>query len=338
MSRLSVSDVTRIVHAYNKNYAYFKKLCDSAGIKAPLAIQGSDGVRFVLNNCHTELANTIRVFMEYFIPIKCMSCAQADILTDDPYLRQLKYGHLVSRISLIPILQTADWEAAEISLPLVKNTTNTIQTIYMKSFLIKGVKSERPLVPQDGIFAYLHPGNSLEIKNIKVAIGSVTTSGAAYSMSGRVGMEVLDQEDGVSCMNSTPVVYALTITPQRYGSAERIIASAFEIMLERVTTILKLCKEYKQNIFTDKIDLIGYDTKFDVLLKGETLAFGNLLCRYIYNADQSIERCHCEEMDTYSLGVTLTIIHVDPPAILGKALGMLSVDLQAIYTQLKASM
>lgn len=337
MSKINISDVSRVVHPYHKNYEYFKELCDAAGIVAPPVIPDSDGVRFVLNNCHTELANAIRTFMEYFVEIKCMTCNQVDILTDDPYIKQLKYGHFVSRLTLVPILQTANWEKAEISLPLVRNTTGMIQPIYMRSFEIKGVKSARPLLPADGIFAYLQPGYTLEIKNIKIASGSVAKS-AAYSMTGRVSMEVLDQKEDVSCMNSTPLVYSLTIPPQRYGSVEHIIQSAFETMLAKLSNLSKLCKSYKQeNVFTEQVDLIGYETKFEVLLKEETLAFGNAMCRYVYNADSSIERCYCKEMDNFSLGVTLTIIHVDPVALLTKAIGVLTLDVEAIYTQLKAN-
>jgi hypothetical protein len=338
MSKIALSDVSRVVHPYHKNYEYFKELCDACGIQAPPVIADSDGIRFVLNNCHTELANAIRTFMEYFVEIKCMSCSQVDILTDDPYIRQLKYGHFVSRLTLVPILQTVNWEKAEISLPPVKNTTDSIQPIYMSSFEIKGVKSARPLVPLDGMFAYLNPGYTLEIKNIKIVSGFVAKSaaGAAHSMTGRVSMEVLDQKEE-SCMNSTPMMYALTIPPQRYGSVEHIIHSAFESMQTKLSNLLKLSKAYKQNIFTEQVDFIGYETKFTALLKEETLAFGNLLCRYIYNTDPSIERCYCEEMDNFSLGIILTIIHVDAVALLAKAISNLMLDVEAIHRQLKAN-
>jgi hypothetical protein len=240
-------------------------------------------------------------------------------------------------LSLVPILQTADWSGAKISLS-VKNLSEDIMTVYMKDFAVAfppAAKPSRPIFPGDGIFAHLQPGHSLEIKGIKVVSGSVAapppdSPSAAHAMEGRVYMEVLDQPAGTSCMNSTPMKYYFSVPPQRYGSAANLMGTALALLGNKVDTISSVCSEYKEdNIFTQQIDMIKYEDRIELIIRDETIAFGNAVLRYIYKADASVV-CFCEAMDASALGITITIEHPSPLDILLTATAALSADIGAI--------
>jgi hypothetical protein len=207
----------------------------------------------------------------------------------------------------------------------------------MKDFAIKGVEAQRPLLPGDGIFGYLRPGYSVEIKNIKVVVGSVASPppgsvAAAHSINGRAHMEVLDQPPDVSCMNCAPMKYSFKVPPQRYGCAVALIKSALDLLGSKVTSIHNMCSEYKEdNIFTQHVDVIRLPEGINVVIRDETLAFGNALARYIYNADISVS-CYCEALDASALGISLTINHPAPVDLLLSATKSLSADIRAMST------
>lgn len=248
---------------------------------------------FDLIDSNEAFANALRrVFMDE-LEVKALSFSVHDITTDDKYILPASIQH---RIRSVPLVQSIP-ETHAFKL-LANNKTRDIQVVHMGDLVCKP-SGVRPWFNVNIPICTLRPNKFLSIHNIKVDKG-VGYDDNIFSI-GSFGYKCLDAD--FSKMSLEQELTQFRIEFRTNGNIEAVdlvsvIASNLKTRLKEIQMLVDAYNIDRNvasaSIMNDKLYIVknmkaGDDAVYEIHINKEYHTIGNLLSKYIYLEDKTID-------------------------------------------------
>jgi len=300
----------------------FDELMDIEGFKLPFA---SEHVEMILDNVDVSVANAIRRTLIDEMSGYCLSFDigdfKHDIYTDlfmDPEFIKLRIrGIKIMRHMSKDLLKNLKFALN------VHNKTDDVLYVYAKDLIVTNGKLDSAIFNPTYELAFIQPGRSLNIQNIRFDFGKGTYNAAfniaCRSVSMPLDIEEYPKEEIYGAEGSQRVLSGFKIStlianPRKFRIKFYIPAvlnnngkTTYLTIMDACTNIISRLQYIQRSIdesqnsqqTVDTITFIRTDVvvdgitmkKFVINVKNETDTIGGLLARAIYNLDPDISCC-----------------------------------------------
>lgn len=326
--------MTTIVKNIKKNKYPIPKdtlaLCKKLGVKQLSTVVPSD-ISFELHDTTTEMANALRRCINSELEVLTMDFDDDSLSTDDSFiiLHEIK-----KRINYIPIRQIM---GLEFNLN-VYNDTNEIIPVYSSDIVESKKSGNEELFAGTFIVTQLRPGKRLTISNIYITSGVSYKNNASFSFPGKVAYKCLDMPKIVnnklskSSMECTPTKYMLTVPRQKYTDPVHIVKMAIATIEKKLDNIYKIIINTNEDSTYSSDMEITYHLNNRCVIKifNETYTIGNLLSKYGYMVDKTIENIHCIKIHPSFDYIKIEIHHAEPKKIMLSSITLIKKELKRI--------
>lgn len=314
-------------------------LCKRLGVLKHLPTDVPKDLSFELHNTTSELANALRRCINSELTVMIMDFEPQDLSTDDSFIIT---HELRKRINYIPIRQIST-----ITFGLnVHNTTDEIIPVY--SSRIKDTankkkdssdkkKDKEKSFSETFILTYLRPGKRLIINNIHIISGQSYNSHSAFSFEGKVGYKCLNLPDKNEntltkpvSMIDTQTSYKISVPRQKYIDPVSIVKMTLKCLNNKLDTIYKIVDSSSVNFYSSEMEITYIKDKAIFKIFNETYTIGNLLSRYGFIVDTTIENIHCIKLHPSFNYINVEIHHTDPRSIMLLAINLIRKELDNI--------
>lgn len=224
-------------------------------------------IEFELHDTNTAIANAIRRLLINEIPVKYISASISDIISSDKYIIS---DVIKQRLEMIPIAQSVDVDS-EFSLKF-ENTTDTYCNVYVSEIKSKKYKSD--IFISEIPICSINAQCSITISNIRVLEGFGYNNGRIGL--GTVAYEIINHDMTQASINTDPSTFKLAFETTGNINPDDIIRLGLRSLISRF-------KNLDKTNFTTEFDI------FKLSIDGETHTMGNLIAKYVYDIDPTIE-------------------------------------------------
>ena len=285
-------------------------------------------VRFDLVKANTELANAFRSFVLDEIPWTRITCYMADIVTDDPRIQRMT-NRVQNNIWMIPTTWVDDKDMDDIKLEIS----------------VSSGTENRHMITSNDIKMIKGPDNFKWVKNINLA----------EIEPGRTFKATLALEKDISRKNATYCPFfqpffkciefddlskipSYSVMPEEYSlgfscldlvcsDTKWAVRHVWECIFQRLTICKTLIEEFepksgKLPYISDFLKVsIQSDQKTRYEFVGETYAIGNIISKYGYLEDTSIDYICCGDDHPEDNNTIVKLIHPDHASLLITGIG-----------------
>jgi DNA-directed RNA polymerase subunit L len=311
-------------------------------------------VVFDLLNSNEAFANSIRRVFVDELPVRCLNVPYNNIITNDKFILPDNIAH---RLSLIPILQDIDMNST-FSLN-VTNDTNDIINIYSRDLINKNKNDTKKYFNGNIQICSLKPNRYLNITNIKLNI-DYGYNNAVYTI-GSFKYEIINIDFNISSLNNTLKDFRFELINNSNISIKGLINLIHETLYIRLKKIQDYINDYKIENNSNDINKINNDifiiknnntdvvrelvlnmnntsdniNLYEIHIKNESHTIGNLITKYVYLLQESIEHISYRLHHPSSRKLIITINHSDYKTIINDAINNIISDLNKFKNSFK---
>ena len=325
-------EVTNIIVIDNKiNYenTIFKDLLNNNKHLFPNKLQKT--LSFKLSNCNIELANAIRRIITNELEIKILKVNITDVNTDDKYILP---DLIKDRIELISIDQNIPNDCkfkltvSNNTLDITNITSNDLILLNHKELNIKN------LFNTNIIICYLNSNKYITINDIIIHTDTGYNNGK-YSLCS-VKYDIINTDFKIPTLNNNNTDFQFKIKTNGNIEPIKIINLVEENLNKRLdiieNNINKFNKIYnsndKQLLDTNDLYIIKNYDIYNYYINNESHTIGNLLVRYIYDLEPTIELINYTIPHPSKNQFILNIKHSDHNKLLINAINKIKKDIK----------
>jgi len=259
---------------------------------------------FELHNSTVEIANSIRCCINYDLDVKYLDFD--NINTDDEFII---IHEIRKRLHGIPIKQVQVQCGLD-----VYNDTDDIIPVYTSS-----IDSKEKICSGTNILTYLRPNKRLTIPDIHTKTGNGNQS-TLYTFPGLVKYKCV-----------TPTRWDIVIPRQKFIEPIEIVRMGLRSLQKRLDAIYPEVKDKKTSSQSPIVDISYLNGSANYKIYNESIIIGNLISKYGYLADPTIEFIACSKKHSSYNYITLEIKHQDPCSIITAGIVSAKKELLNIY-------
>lgn len=269
---------------------------------------------FELRGASCALANGIRRTLISEMPVRHLTVSLSDIKTTDPYI----IGDAIrKRVEMIPIGQSMD--LSSVFSAQFENKSDMCMDVPSSAILLNGATRSSGVSPDIPI-CDINSGTSFSLHNIRV-IESYGYDNARQSI-GRVAYEILDQDFSQPSISTDPSNFRIEVETPGIIDPKEMIVKAIKCLIGRLRGI-----DHGNSV-----------TEFDIFklsIPNETHTIGNLISRYIYHANPTIDYVANRVLHPSSRNCVVDVRHENGSDLCAKAAEAAAADLEIILGALK---
>jgi DNA-directed RNA polymerase subunit L len=288
-------------------------------------------IQFQLINSNEAFANAIRRVFNDELQIKTLKASIFDIHTDDKYILP---DNIIERIMLIPILQTID-NNSKFSIKMVNNT-NDIINIYSRD-IINSNKNDKNIYFNDNILiCSLKPNKMLTINNIFVD-SDYGFNNHIYTL-GSFQFKAINTDFNIPSLNNNITDFEIELINNCNIEIQDMINMIYDNLYLRLKTIQNSINNYNMDVNSSDINkimnelfiLVNNDI-YEIHINNEYHTIGNLITKYIYNIDPSIELINYTLEHPLRHKIIINIKHPNYKQIINDAINNIIKDLDIFH-------
>jgi hypothetical protein len=274
-------------------------------------------VRFELRKGNTELANGFRSFVLDETPWPRITCHMEDIETDDPKMQRIT-DHTQNNIWMIPTSYLEDKEVdeteLEIKIDVPADATEPRKVWSHDIQLVKGPKTFKWL--RNIHLATVQPGRYFRVR---LAVEkNINRQHATYSPMFYAHYRTLDFKEPLPpCYTVLPEDYELGfhISKTCCPDPTKLVKMIWQEMAKRLEAVIALLKDFEPKsqrlpFYSDSLNVtMQPDHRIRYEFVGETYAIGNLINRYAFDLDPSIDYIACGDDHPDDQSILIKITH-----------------------------
>lgn len=297
------------------------------------------GLQFQLINSNEAFANAIRIIFNDELLVKYLNVSIFDINTDDKYILP---DNIIERIASIPLLQNTNINK-KYKLQ-INNNSNDIIKVYSKELIPIDNSKSLDFNPNI-LICTLKPNKNLTINNITIN-QDYGFNNNIFSL-GSFTYEIINTDFSSLSLNTDSTDFQIELIPNANISMPDLVNQIYDNLYFRLKKIQNDINDYQlenhssdvSKILTDLFIIKSSKSNelYEIHIVYEYNNIGNLLTKYIYNLDKTIELVNYKLEHPLRHKVIINIKHNQYKKLCQTAIDNIIKDLNIFKTSLLKS-